>query len=140
MLGNASLKFPHRRERSKKTVHEQQELTACVEFARGAVMLLGYKLAPATEASVRRGYSSYILVVLRRERCRQDSLALWEHSLPGYYPVQGRPGGVSFHLALRRWESPEQKLRGVIQALKSEEYLDREQELRAYIGLGLAYP
>ena len=122
-------------------MQEQQKLTACVEFATGGVRLLGYKLASATDAAARvGGYSSYILVVLRRERCRVDSLLWWEHTLSGYYPVQGWPGGVGFHVALRKWESPAEKLRGVIQALKSEEYLDRDQELRAYIGLGLAYP
>ena len=122
-------------------MQEQPELTACVVFATGGVMLLGYKIATATDAAARRGgYSSYILVVLRRDRCRVDSLLWWEHTLPGYYPAPGWPGGVCFHVALRQWESPAQKLRGVIQALKAEEYLDRDQELRAYIGFGLAYP
>lgn len=122
-------------------MHGPQDLTACVEFATGGVMLIGYQLATAAEAAVRSGgYSSSIVVVLRRERCRVESLLWWEHTLPGYYPAKGWQGGVGFHVALRKWDSPAQKLRQVIQALQSEGYLDRGQELRAYIGLGIPYP
>ena len=71
-------------------MQEPQTLTACVEFATGAVRLLGYKLATATDAAARvGGYSSYILVMLRRERCRLDSLLWWEHTFPAITRLKG---------------------------------------------------
>ena len=119
---------------------EKQGLTACVEFATGAVMFVGYKLGRIDLRSFRLGNcAGYIVAMLRRDRFAVDSFVRWKQTIPGYHRIEGRPEGTCFHVALTDVKSLELRLRGVLQELTAEGYLDRGQELRAYAGLGLAY-
>lgn len=119
---------------------EPQELTACVEFATGAVKFLGYQLATLDLTRYGLGvHPGSIVAMFRRDRCEVDSLVRWEQTIPGYYRTRGLREGICFYVALSNREPAERRLRCVIQALTMEGYLNRGQELQAYLGFGLAY-
>jgi hypothetical protein len=121
-------------------VTDKRSLTACVEFAAGTVMFIGYKLGRIDLRSSGLGIcAGYIVAMLRRDRFEVESFVRWKQSIRGYYRIEGLAEGTRFHVALTDGKSLEPRLRCVIEELTVEGYLDRGQELRAYAGLGIAY-
>lgn len=118
----------------------KEGLTACVDFATGAVSFIGYKIAGTDLTHHRLGVRpGFIVTMVRIDWVDVSVLLKWEQTIPGLYLLRGLPEGTCIYVALSRTAPKERRLCTVIQALKAEGYLSRHQELAAYVELGIPY-
>jgi hypothetical protein len=123
--------------------HEEQPQREQVAFTRGIVASIGYRLLQPSEATLMKAEAvGQVEVQLRDEK---EGWVLWrdvggtgEEDLE-WVGIGYDAGERTVSIALAREADKESSLSCIICFLSGEGYLDRDQGLRAYVGLGLAY-